>query len=274
MKLAIPFKLNNEKNDTVANEFNIKFTKKNSVERLIIFLKKYPYHRVNIEFEGKVDKSVLVAARAVHPNIAARLRSVDAANETLLQELKNSKVKFFFDYNEMAAYNNASLENLIALGVSDIYLLDDLCFSLDKVRKVCDEKHIQIRMVLNRVHSTTLDKNFNPKAPMFIPQLFDALDQFVDVAEFDCGSPYNWTYHKVLYKAWFKEKYWLGSLSEINLDLGITYPCSCFVPRMLLPKLTCGRKCALQGKNGCKKCELSLEIANTFMDKSISFKMK
>ena len=39
MKLAIHFKLNNEKNDTIANEFNIKFTKKNSVEKLIIFLK-------------------------------------------------------------------------------------------------------------------------------------------------------------------------------------------------------------------------------------------
>jgi hypothetical protein len=41
MKLAIPFKLNNEKNDELASEFNIKFTRNNSIQKLIVFLKKY-----------------------------------------------------------------------------------------------------------------------------------------------------------------------------------------------------------------------------------------
>lgn len=273
MKLAIPFKLNNEKNDTAANEFNIKFTKKNSVEKLIVFLKKYPYHRVNIEFEGKFDKGVLYAASAVHSNIAVRLKSIDAHNQKELLELKNQKIKFFFDLYEMAAYNRSTLEKLLNFGVSDVYILDDLCYSLEDVKKRCEEENVQIRMVLNRIASTNLDKNKDATAPFFVPQLFHILSKWVDVAEFDCGKPYNWHEHEVLYRTWFEKQYWAGPLSNINKDIQFDYPGGSILPQLLTYKLNCNKKCVLQSKKRrCSKCSMALSIASNLRDKSIIIK--
>lgn len=275
MKLAIPFKLNNEKNDKLASEFNIKFTRNNSIQKLIVFLKKYKDYRINIEFEGKLDKGVLLAAVAVHNNVAARLKSIDAHNKADLQELKDQGVKYFFDFYEMAAYNRTALGNLIDLGVSDVYIMDDLCYNLKEVKERCLQENIQVRLILNRIPSTSLDKELNPKAPLFFPQLFVALDKWIDVAEFDCGKPYNWRQHEVLYRVWFEKHYWLGQLSEINSDVQFDFPVGSVIPQILAHKLNCNRRCEVQTKHReCSRCSLGLDLATTFRDKNFSVKIK
>lgn len=269
LKLAIPFHLDYQLNDRV-QEFNVLFDcKVNRLGKMLEFLEVYSDAQINISFKNW-DSSIAYSILKTAENVGVVL-SVEQLKYAA--ELKEKRYKFYLD-RDMGAYNYESLDFLINLGVSDVYILDDLWFTLPNTHEICENNGVKIRLVLNRIPSTTPNRGVNPKAPIFIPNMFQYLNQFVDMFEFDLGKTPNWNYCDVLYKYWFNNKQWLGQLYEINEDVQFDLPASSMFPDLARYKLTCGKRCISHPDNTCNKCNQYLDIAKLFRDKNIRVQEK
>lgn len=201
MKLATPFDLNVDyiKN---TNEFNILYKSETAtLDKLISFFENYLDIRINIEFEDEIKIEYLKILQKIHNDFAVRIISSSQAKK--ITELKENNIKFFFDNDFLPCYSFALLDMMISLGVSDIYISDILCYNMEKVKELCEQNNIQIRLVLNLIPQLSPNKNTDIKAPIFNPRDREELDKYIDVAEFECGSPYDWHKEFVYYKAWF-----------------------------------------------------------------------
>lgn len=83
------------------------------------------------------------------------------------------------------------LDDCIRLGVSDIYVADDLRYNLKNVKTACNKHNIQVRMVLNRTHTLSRFGGFLSTDPFYCPKDYEALSEYIDIGEFDCGLPYH-----------------------------------------------------------------------------------
>lgn len=101
------------------------------------------------------------------------------------------------------------LESFINLGVSDVYIADDLCYNLKNVHDICQENNVQMRLILNQVPSMTLDRGINPKAPIFMPKDMDTINPYFDVLNL------NAAYHMIGRSSMFYIAH--GSLTSIGM---------------------------------------------------------
>lgn len=265
MKLAIPFTL--EKNyNTYADEFNIMYKKTATLEKLIAFCEMYPNNRINIEFEDDIELDHLKVIHKIHNDIAVQLQPPQM-NQVM--NIKEIGVKFFFDYS-LPCYSLALLDSFLAVGVSDIYISDYLCYNMELVKKQCEEAGVQIRLILNRIPQFSPNRGMDVRAPIFNPRDIEQLEEYIDVFEFDCGSPYDWHKFAVYYKTWFERRDWYGDLSEINLDLDIPIEVQDIVPGFLDRKLNCGRQCSLG--HPCHRCEDWYELNNDLFNENVIVK--
>ena len=265
LKLAIPFILNNELNDQVA-EFNITFDKnKNSVEKLLDFIDKYKDHRINISFAGSFPIGVISAVHKVSNNTYIRLTT---EHFPYCEQLKEEGYRFFFD-SSYPAYNLATLDCLIEVGVTDIYPSDDLLYNLKETKAYCDSHNVGMRLVLNSIPATTFDRGTNYKSQIYRPQDRKFLDEYFTVYEFACGRPYDWAKFDVLYRAWFVREGWNGDLSEINDDLELPFPNLQVLLDLTMEKAKCGRKCNQRNNAICNKCSSYITLAQDLVDKGV-----
>lgn len=269
-ELAIDFKINNDEWDKIASQFNVLFKDNSNIDNFLEFAAKYPNHRLNIRFQNEINYQLLKLVTKVHDNIYVRL-----VQEQLPQvsKLKQNGYHFFFD-GSLGAYNYTSLSNLLNLGVSDVYIYDDLLYDLATVHKKCEYNGAHIRLVLNRLPHTTPDRGINAKSMMITPQMWWYIDDYIDVVEFDCGSPCNWSEFEVLFNTYITDGYWKGPLHELNHDVRIlSFPCDTYPPEFILEKICCKRRCEKQTYNICRKCYQYLNIATEMHSKNFSYKM-
>lgn len=57
------------------------------------------------------------------------------------------------------------LEYVASLGVTDVYITDDLCYNLEMVRRACNKYNIRTRLIINRIPSSRPDKGIDPRSP-------------------------------------------------------------------------------------------------------------
>lgn len=146
-------------------EYNITFINKNdNFNKLIEFLSQYSKERFNIAIdisEYSFDFNKLKILKNINPNIYIKLST---KNLNQYKTLKDLNIKFFFDYS-YPIFNYRMLEDISKLGVTDIYIADDLCYDLVNVRKACDKLGISLRWILDIIPSEARDKSSDPRAP-------------------------------------------------------------------------------------------------------------
>lgn len=267
-KMAIPFKLNNELNNSV-EEFNILFEEgKNSFEKLLEFLHAYPNTNINIEYKGSIPMGIVMSLNKMFDNVYTR---VTAENFYSWKELKENNCKFFFDAS-YPAYNLASLQEMISMGVTSVYPADDLLYNLEDTAKYCHENEIKMRLVLNRIPSTLFYRGENYLCQIYSPRDMELLDKFIDIFEFDCQKPYDWAKFDVLFRAWFKKEDWHGDLREINDDLVNEFNVLTIPGGLADYKAKCGLRCVKRTSNKCRKCFQFIDISKQFLEKNIYIK--
>ena len=241
-------------------------------DKLISFVENYSNKRINIRIIGNdIPLNHLVTLSRINKNIHVKL---DLYQFSCVERLKEKDIKFYFDQH-VPATTFIFLDELLNLGVSDVYIADDLCYNLENVSKRCKKDGVQIRLILNRIPATTPYAFSDVRAPIFTPRNFPELDQYIDVAEFDCfyedeSDAYNWNKFNVLYKAWFKKHDWFNDLREINSDLEIFYPVRQQMPNFIERKLNCGRQCVYNDR--CRKCDIVMEIAELLYEDDVYIK--
>lgn len=268
VKLAAPFKIHNRRNDFI-QEFNVYYNEeRNSFEKFLEFIELYKDKRINVEFSGNFPMGVVTSINKISDNVYVRLKTEQFV---VIDELKINQCKFYFGPDN-PVYNYASLESFINLGVTDVYPADDLLYNIQETKNYCQGKNIGMRLVLNKIPSTTIDRGNTYKSQIYSPQNIDVLDKYFDAYEFDCGKRYDWAKFDVLYRAWFERQGWNGDLSEINDDLNLPYPILSVMPEIVAIKMECGRRCNRREIPTCRKCEQYLEIGMAMAEQSVYLK--
>ena len=150
------------------------------------FLSKYPDTRFNITIdtsEYSFDYNKLRILNSINSNIYI----VTSLRHEYYKKFQELGIKFYFS-PDFPIVNFRLLDYVIKLGVSDVYIMDDLCYDLARVRRAADKAGISIRLVLNRIPSMLLDKGKDVCAPIFIPETVDELSKYIDTVEFDEGN--------------------------------------------------------------------------------------
>lgn len=241
------------------DEFNIDY--KDKEVKLVRFLDTYAQsQRVNIFMpaESTIDDAELVIAmyKDRNYNVAAVLE-----NDNIANYLADNDVPYYFK-DPVCSWDK--LYGYMAKGVSAMFISGELGFELDKVRKVTQEKKIQIRCYADIAQASYPNGTDGFKNFFIRPEDVSEYDAYVDVIEFyDSVDKQN-----VLYEVYFKDHEWNGNLREIikgmTLDVDNYYLLgSEFAKR----RIQCGKNCVKGGR--CKLCDRLVELAHSLENSDV-----
>ena len=265
MKVALPW-TGQENIDSLTDEYYISFSNKpHKFEDLVDFLQKHTNARFNLkintsEFNFDLDK--LKILNAIHPQLYV---VTDYASGEY-KKLKAMGIKFYFAPN-LPIDSFRLLEYVVNLGATDVYIMDDLCYSLEKVRRFCKQHNVRARLILNRIPSMREDSSIDVRGPWFIPETVDELAKYIDVAEFE--ENISQARLLTLYKIWFEKKEWRENLKAILPQLEIDIYNQSMIPDFTVYKMNCGYKCVYG--SACKKCDQFKEMADNLYAKHIEY---
>lgn len=273
-KLCIPYKMSNDYGENLnskAGSFDIVYNPETStVEDFAAFVEKFPDKRIVVSFPDGFKVNIAKTLDAIGKDVAFRVKSEDIMS---VQEATGNGLKVFFDA-DAPAYNWSTLESMLALGVSDVYISDDLCYQMDDVREKCRDSNVGIRIVLNRIPARYPGYSADPCAPVYRPEDAELVDKYYDWLEFDCGKPVRYNELDVYTHVWFDKGKWNGDLGEINKDLSMPFPNKSLVPEFSFYKSNCNLRCKRSVMSKCRKCGQFLEIAQMLQDKGVALKFE
>ena len=170
-------------------------------------------------------------------------------DDTHLVDYSETNIPYFF---ETGCSTWDQLHYLINMGVSDIYIIEQLGFELDKVKKICGDK-IQLRTYPD-VCQIRPTKVSNSIYGFFIsPSEIYLYEDYIDVCEFFKDNKED-----VLFDIYKKGK-WLGNLktliTDLNQDLYSTY----LFPTFGIYRRSCGKRC-LKGEH-CNLCQRAIDLS-------------
>lgn len=200
--------------------------------------------------------------RAEGYNIAVKIYMYQ---EDYIDLLKKAGIPFFFSdfcVNIESAYNQA------LMGVSDIYVVEELGFRMKDIQYIRKHFPVKIRVIPNIVQAQS--GNMGVIESFWIrPEDTELYEPYVDVFEI-----LNWTREEgertrlsVLFEI-YKQRQWLGNLNDIILDFDDIPPVSNrgINPHFGEMRLNCGKRCLI-GK--CNLCSRTIDLANAFKDAGI-----
>lgn len=262
VRVVIPFKRHFELNDKVGG-FSIRFDPgKNDLDKLIEFVRTFPDKQIEVTCRNGVDVKSASALSKVADNVRFCIGAVDLRK---CPQLRERGCRFFFD-RSVSADSWSELSWLVEdMGVSDVYVCDDLMYELDRVHHYCLSHGTLVRLVANRVAASHVVDPKSDIAPLVLPQDMGTIGRWVDVIEFDCGEPFDFKRLKVLYHVYVTNRFWYGQLGEINPDAdGLDIPCPCVSGRLCEKRSTCGLRCA-RGR-ACNTCSSLMASARGLRD--------
>lgn len=265
MRFATNFEYQNLPMNDKADEFNIFYSKEdNSLNALVDFIAAYKDKQVNIRFRNAIDVKIASTLAKLGDNVRFVL---DAKDMGRIQELKKDECKYFL-VPSLAACSFTQLEYQVeTLGVSEVYVIDDLAYNLPIVSRWCNERGVRLRVVLNRPLSSV------PKAlsdTFFCrPEDMDRLSLYFDTGEFAVGEDkaYDFKRADVLYRAFYERKYWHGNLAEI-IDGLPDVPNTGLTQTYTRNKVDCRHKC-ISENSPCQHCRNYMDIAKLLNEKNI-----
>lgn len=195
-------------------------------------------------------------------NIYIRLPMIDKEFYPALKE-KYPKMKFFLN---TFVKDWDSLQGLIAEGVSDIYVVDELCFSIKEVAAIAHKNNVQVRVFPN-VAQSSWKKTSAYKKFWIRPEDTTYYEDFVDVFEFDGKDEQQNT----LYQIYNVDKQWAGDLNNLILGLNTEINSMGILPRFAEKRIECQHKCQ-KGIN-CQMCEAIISLSQTLGKNEIRIKL-
>lgn len=220
------------------------------------------------EFIDTVALNVILEAQKAlsQAEITVCFDRLTSARETIDEELVDylpllKEIPFFFNH---IITSWQQLRYYLSLGVSDVYIGEDLCFDLPKVRKHCDRFNVTIRTFPNVAQKDDVEAL---KAFFIRPDDVEYLSQYIDVLEFWGPLDRQETYHKI-----YTQGYWYGDLNEIIIGMAPEVSISNLglLPSWPMVRANCRRDC-LNGYK-CTACERLLDISKSLTDQKIMIK--
>lgn len=232
-----------------ANEWTIIYNKRDNT--LFDFLDLHKDRRINIYFTEKdlVSKDFLEELSKKYNNIYFKLNMKNYYNKDI-----KYNCKFFFD--ELVDDWDTFI-GLLQYGVSDVYIVENLGFELDKVAAAAQNYNVQIRAYPNVAQSKFTD--IKPLKKFFVrPEDVDVYDKYIDIFEFFDVDKKLDTYYEI----YAIDKKWFGQLNEIIVDFDSDIDNKYIIPKFAEKRVKCNKQC-LKGSN-CNRCDEIEKLAGTF----------
>ena len=264
MKYCLTYQSNKDKLMEKADEISIIFNRADT--SLIDFLKKYINKRIIIEIDIKDftddDFALLKALYEKYPNFVLKFSGYD---KKFIELSKEAHIPYFLS---KLVNNWDTFSSLIELGVSDIYVVEELCFELDLCKPLATAANVNLRTFANAAQagwSTVPDiKKF------FIrPEDVIQYEPYLDILEFITVETRQ---EEVLYSIYAEDKQWFGPLKEIINDFTLDIDNRFIVPRFAENRIRCGKRCLKGGS--CELCETITHLADTLKKQGIVVKTK
>lgn len=265
MAFCFKFKRDRQYMDVI-DEIIIKYHLSNN---LLDFLKEHKDQRIILDIEDAhefLDQNgvtflTFVKNSSENPgNWAVRFPSIFSEKTININKLKT------FQELEIPYFFNTYIDRwdilygLFELGVSDIYITNELGFELDKVKAAADKYNCKIRVLPNVAQSAWFD---TPDLKKFFirPEDIDDYAPYVDVFEFfenDDSAP---SVGSVLYNIYANDKQWYGRLKEIISNFNSELDGRFTHPLWISRRIKCGKKC-LKGSR-CDMCNTIAALGET-----------
>lgn len=235
----------------------LKITYRAADRTLQDFLEKFKQKSIVIEGQFKDQDLLLFKGLKQKFN---NFKLIIYSNETdVLNKIKEYKIPFFF--NDFVGTID-KMYGLMKYQPTDMYICEQLGFSIDQVSKVLHNHNIKVRVMPNIAQSSWAE---TPALQKFFirPEDINVYATYVDVFELIAPQPQQ----AVIYKI-YKQGYWSGPIKEIipnfkdNLD-------SRFVGKAFgVIRTACHKRC-LYKPESCDICNRIKDLSQTFKDNNI-----
>lgn len=209
----------------------------------------------------KDNLSIWKAVSKKHENFAIKLNEYHI---DIISKLQENNIKFFLDTRVDTI---DKLCAVVFLGVSDVYICNELGFSLKSIAKFCHNRGVKIRVYPNIAQSSSNNEEINSFTKFYIrPNDVKVYEDYVDIFEFftDVSSMDR---QSVLFNI-YKDEEWLGKLSDIILGIKEDIINESIFPAFAEARTDCNKKCIYEK---CKLCDRILDftkIVNTIKEES------
>lgn len=193
--------------------------------------------------------------------IKDRLRTYMSTEKERIDLLKENEIPFFF-YHYVSDWDEIYL--LKDIGVTDIYVVENLCFEVDKVYEVLNKENIQIRVFPNVAQSKY---KYDVRSFFIRPEDRELYDEYVGMYEFyrpEATKNTDNTYFKVYADA----AEWRGELDQLIIGLEDELDSRFVVPRFGEFRIKCGKRC-LKGAP-CRMCDRVKALAETLEEAGLT----
>ena len=245
----------------VVDELIIPFHGK--VDNLTDFLERHKHQRIIIDVRDDWKNfygTILTPVYEKYANLVLRLTD---RGQVLNTSIKNAGIPYFI--NEVCV-EWEKLNEIIDLGVTDVYISEQLCFELADVSRLAAAAGVRVRVYPNIAQSAR--ESTNPLKKFFVrPEDVDIYNRrYVSTFEFYYpeGVDINWD---VLYRAYAVNKKWRGPLKEIIIGLEDDIDSTYVSPRWAELRMNCKRKC-LKGGN-CSACIQISALSKAFEELAV-----
>ena len=243
----------------IVDEIILKYKDHN--DHMLNFIKEeYTTQRIIIDIcsrENEIDMIIPIVKEIYenYPNIAVKL----CFNEDAIIKLKENEIPFFLQehcstFEQMYAF--------VHMGVTDIYVVEELGFNLPMVKQFCGPRHITVRAFPNVAQSAPMTKQFIPDLLKFFirPEDTKHYEHYIDVFEF-FGPPEKMS---VLFDI-YNSRQWLGNLNELILGFEDDYDNSGLILFGDVRK-KCTHRCM---HDDCTLCFTAGELSNNILESGI-----
>lgn len=248
-----------------ADELEIKYNRKDAT--LLEFLEKYKEKRINIyiNYEDILEKDLLLFKELKDKYNIVIETDLDLA---IAQRLKDAEIPFFFS-EYIVGWDE--LNGILDLGVTDVYIVEELCFELDKVAEIVHQKGARVRVFPNVAQSSW--KGTAALKKFFIrPEDVDAYEPYIDTFEFwDGNHEHKKNMDIVLHKVYAIDKKWFGKLNEIIYGLDCDIDSRFTIPRFAEMRIKCNKRCIKGGS--CNICDNIYDLSKTLEKAEIMVKI-
>lgn len=213
----------------------------------------------DIEITKNID--IFSAAMLKHKNTVVK---ISMTQRSMCVDLFEAHIPYFFgDFVDKWD----TLISFIKLGVTDVYIVNELGFELKNISKVCKKNNVKIRVFPNVAQTSSKIDNLNKLKAFFIrPEDIYVYESYVDVCEF--FGPLD--RQSVLYEIYTKGK-WLGDLRELIVGLGFSIGSRTILPCFGEERVNCGKKCYY---GQCIICDKIMTISNQLKEAGVELVVK
>ena len=223
------------------------------------FLKVYQNKSIIIDVSDafeEIDAKLLKGLSDKYNNLKVIF---DFYNTDYLSRAQENEIPFFFK-NPVTTIDQ--LHGFLKYNPTDMYICEELGFSLDKISNILHSNNVKVRVYPNICQSSFSDTS-SIKTFFIRPEDISFYATFVDVFELISDRERQ----RVLYKIYKQEK-WFGKIKDIIPSFKGNLDSKYLNESFGIIRSRCGKRC-LYKTGSCNICDRFIELADTLKDNKI-----